>query len=76
MEELAKHDFAFAFALVNHHNALQRIAHSVPAVASRLAPLLITGEQIGLLGLYRARTRQRFGGIGDFGPAGRRRLDS
>jgi alkylation response protein AidB-like acyl-CoA dehydrogenase len=47
VEELAKHDFAFAFALVNHHNALHRIAHCAPAIASRLAPRMITGELIG-----------------------------
>jgi alkylation response protein AidB-like acyl-CoA dehydrogenase len=47
VEELAKHDFAFAFALVNHHNAMQRIAASAPAVGRRLVPQMLTGQRIG-----------------------------
>ena len=75
VEELAKHDFAFAFALVNHHNALQRIAHSAPAIARRLVPRMLTWRTDRLLGLYRAWARQRSGGARDLGPASRRRLD-
>jgi len=47
VEEIAKHDFAFAFALVNHHNAMQRIAHSESAIARRLVPQMLTGQLIG-----------------------------
>jgi alkylation response protein AidB-like acyl-CoA dehydrogenase len=47
VEELAKFDFAFAFALVNHHNALVRIAAGKGALAGRLVPRMLTGEIIG-----------------------------
>jgi alkylation response protein AidB-like acyl-CoA dehydrogenase len=47
VEELAKHDFAFAFALVNHHNAVQRIAASAPPIGRRLVPQMLTGKWIG-----------------------------
>lgn len=47
VEELAKHDFAFAFALVNHHNAMQRIAHSAAAIGRRLVPQMLSGQRIG-----------------------------
>lgn len=47
VEELAKADFGFAFALVNHHNALVRIAQSPRRTAERLLPRLVTGELVG-----------------------------
>lgn len=47
VEELAKFDFAFAFSLVNHHNATVRISQAQPAVAARLLPRMLSGELIG-----------------------------
>lgn len=47
VEELARYDFAFAFALVNHHNAVQRIAVSAPDIGRRLVPQMLTGQLLG-----------------------------
>ncbi len=47
VEELAKFDFSFPFALVNHHNALVRIARCDSAAAQSLVPRMLTGELIG-----------------------------
>lgn len=47
VEELAKYDFAFAFSLVNHHNATVRVAQAQPQVAARLVPRMLAGELIG-----------------------------
>ncbi len=46
-EELAKHDFAFAFSLVNHHNATLRISQAKTAIAGRLLPRMLAGDVIG-----------------------------
>lgn len=47
-EELSKHDLAFTFALMQHHNALVRIAESAPAGAAReWVPRMLSGELIG-----------------------------
>ncbi len=51
-EEIAKADFAFAFALINHHNACARFARDgKPAHVARLLPRMIKGELIGCAGL-------------------------
>lgn len=47
VEELAKADFGFAFALVNHHNALVRVAQADASTRSRLLPELLAGERFG-----------------------------
>ncbi|MGD9720907.1 MAG: acyl-CoA dehydrogenase family protein [Pirellulales bacterium] len=48
VEELAMFDFAFPFALVNHHNATARIAASASSkVAERLVPRMLAGEIFG-----------------------------
>ncbi len=47
VEELARFDFAFPFALVNHHNALVRVARAGGAVARALVPRMLAGELIG-----------------------------
>ncbi len=47
VEELAKVDFAFPFALVNHHNALVRIARRGSVPAQALVPRMLAGELIG-----------------------------
>jgi alkylation response protein AidB-like acyl-CoA dehydrogenase len=63
-EEIAKADFAFAFALINHHNALVRFARDGrPALVSRLLPRLIAGEVIGCAGLSEPGIGSDFGAI-------------
>lgn len=47
VEELARHDFAFAFLLVNHHNATRRVSEASPMVAERLLPAMLRAERIG-----------------------------
>ena len=47
VEELAGHDFGFAFSLVNHHNATVRIARLDSDVARRIVPLMAAGDLIG-----------------------------
>jgi alkylation response protein AidB-like acyl-CoA dehydrogenase len=47
VEELAKHDFGFAFSLVNHHNATVRVARAGGPIAARLVPQMIDGHLIG-----------------------------
>src|SRR5918996_174074 len=43
-EEISKHDFAFAFALINHHNAVARFARDgQPAHVARLLPRMVAG---------------------------------
>ncbi len=47
VEELAKADFGFAFALVNHHNALVRVAQAEESTRARLLPELVAGKRFG-----------------------------
>lgn len=47
VEEMAKDDFAFAFSLVNHHNATLRVARASGPLAERLVPPMLRGELIG-----------------------------
>ena len=47
VEELAKADFGFAFALVNHHNALVRVAQAHETIRATLLPRLLTGASFG-----------------------------
>jgi alkylation response protein AidB-like acyl-CoA dehydrogenase len=51
VEELARFDFAFAFSLVNHHNAMVRVARAAPALAERLVPRMLSGKVIGATAL-------------------------
>ncbi len=47
-EEFARHDFAFGFVLINHHNAMARIAESgSPAAVDRYLARMMRGEIIG-----------------------------
>ena len=63
-EEIAKHDFAFAFALINHHNAVARFARDgQPAHVARLLPRMIAGEVIGCAGLSEPGVGSDFGGL-------------
>ena len=50
VEELARHDFGFAFSLVNHHNAIARISRAGSATARRLVSLMLSGDMIGCSG--------------------------
>src|SRR5262245_51252026 len=63
-EEIAKADFAFAFALINHHNACARFARDgKPAHVARLLPRMIKGEVIGCAGLSEPGVGSDFGGL-------------
>jgi alkylation response protein AidB-like acyl-CoA dehydrogenase len=63
-EEIAKVDFAFAFALINHHNACARFARDGQAAhVSRLLPRLIKGDVIGCAGLSEPGVGSDFGGL-------------
>lgn len=46
-EELAGHDFGFAFSLINHHNATHRVSLAETALAQRLLPAMLAGDLIG-----------------------------
>lgn len=44
-EELARHDAAFSFALVNHHNVASRIANSAQeSIKQKLLPQMLSGK--------------------------------
>lgn len=44
-EELARHDAAFSFALVSHHNIASRIANSAPeSIKQQLLPQMLSGD--------------------------------
>jgi len=63
-EEIAKADFAFSFALINHHNACARFARDgKPAHVARLLPRMIKGELIGCAGLSEPGVGSDFGGL-------------
>ncbi|MCA0301020.1 MAG: acyl-CoA dehydrogenase family protein [Proteobacteria bacterium] len=63
-EEIARHDFAFAFAMMNHHNAVARFARDgAPAHVARLLPRMIAGEVIGCAGLSEPGVGSDFGGL-------------
>src|SRR5471030_804775 len=63
-EEIAKADFAFAFALINHHNACARFARDgQPGHVARLLPRMLTGEVIGCAGLSEPNVGSDFGGL-------------
>jgi len=63
-EEIARSDFAFAFALINHHNACARFARDgQPAHVARLLPRMIAGEVIGCAGLSEPNVGSDFGGL-------------
>jgi alkylation response protein AidB-like acyl-CoA dehydrogenase len=51
-EEIARHDYAFAFSLVNHANAVTRLARDgSAALVERLLPRMLSGDVIGCAGL-------------------------
>jgi alkylation response protein AidB-like acyl-CoA dehydrogenase len=63
-EEIAKADFAFSFALINHHNACARFARDgKPEHVARLLPRMIKGELIGCAGLSEPGVGSDFGGL-------------
>ncbi|MBS0224603.1 MAG: acyl-CoA dehydrogenase family protein [Proteobacteria bacterium] len=63
-EEIAKADFAFAFALINHHNACARFARDgQPGQVARLLPRMIAGDVIGCAGLSEPGVGSDFGAL-------------
>ncbi len=63
-EEIAKIDFAFAFSLINHANAMSRICKAAPAaLVARLLPRLESGELIGCTALTEADAGSDFAAI-------------
>ncbi len=51
-EEIARHDYAFAFSLVNHANATTRMARDgSAALIGRVLPRMLSGDVIGCAGL-------------------------
>ena len=64
-EEFAKHDFAFGFALINHHNAMARIADSgSPEAVDRYLARMMRGEIIGASALSEPGAGSDFAEIG------------
>ena len=76
-EEIAKADFAFAFALINHHNACRPLCPRRQAGACR-APAAAHdhGRADRLRRLERTRRRQRLRRAGNDGGEGRGRLEA
>ncbi len=65
VEALARVDFAFAFAFINHHNAILRIAESAGAEArARYIPGMLRGELIGCTAMSEAGAGSDFTAIG------------
>lgn len=63
-EELARIDFPFAFALINHHNAAARIAaHGAAAAKERFLPPMLAGEIIGCTAMSEDRAGSDFAAI-------------
>ena len=63
-EALAEVDFGFAFAFINHHNAILRIAESgSPAARAAYVPAMLRGELIGCTGMTEAEAGSDFGAI-------------
>lgn len=63
-EELSKHDLAFTFALMQHHNALVRIAEAAPEhVVQELLPRMLKGELIGCTAMTEPDAGSDFGAI-------------
>ncbi len=63
-EELAKVDLPFAFALINHHNAMARISDSgEPGLCDELLPAMICGDLIGCTAMTEAGAGSDFANI-------------
>jgi alkylation response protein AidB-like acyl-CoA dehydrogenase len=63
-EEIAAADFAFAFALINHHNAMARFARDGrPTLVKRLLPRMMAGDVIGCAGLSEPGVGSDFGAL-------------
>jgi alkylation response protein AidB-like acyl-CoA dehydrogenase len=63
-EELAGADFALAFALINHHNAMARFARDgKPSLVMRLLPRMMAGDIIGCAGLSEPGVGSDFGAL-------------
>ena len=65
VEALARVDFAFAFAFINHHNAILRIAENASAEArERYVPAMLRGELIGCTAMSEDGAGSDFTAIG------------
>ena len=65
LEEFSRYDAAFAFALVQHHNALVRVAESAPPeVARAWVPRMLSGERIGCTAMTEPGAGSDFSAIG------------
>jgi acrylyl-CoA reductase (NADPH) len=64
-EELSKHDVAFTFALIQHHNALVRIAESGQDEARRrVLKSMLSGDAIGCTAMSESGAGSDFSGLG------------
>lgn len=64
-EELSKHDLAFTFALIQHHNVLVRIAESAsPEVARELVPRMLAGDALGCTAMSESAGGSDFSALG------------
>jgi len=63
-EEMSKHDIAFMFALMQHHNVTVRIAESAPTITVQaLLPGLLRGEVIGCTAMTEPSSGSDFSAI-------------
>jgi acrylyl-CoA reductase (NADPH) len=63
-EELARADFGFAFALINHHGPTARIAtHASAEAKARLLPAMLRGDAIGCTAMSEPGAGSDFGAI-------------
>ncbi|NUA31991.1 acyl-CoA dehydrogenase family protein [Cupriavidus basilensis] len=63
-EELARVDFPFAFALINHHNAAARIAaHGTAVAKDRFLPPMLAGDSVGCTAMSEPEAGSDFAAI-------------
>src|SRR5258708_37667453 len=63
-EELSRVDFAFGFALINHHNAIARIAaHGTDEAKAAFLPIMLRGDAIGCTAMSEPEAGSDFGAI-------------
>lgn len=64
-EELSRHDLAFTFSLMQHHNVIVRLAEAAPeATARALVPPMLAGELIGCTAMSEPAAGSDFSAIG------------
>jgi acrylyl-CoA reductase (NADPH) len=63
-EELSRVDFAFGFALINHHNAIARIAaHGTDEAKAAFLPIMLRGDAIGCTAMSEPEAGSDFGAL-------------